>query len=188
MTAIIKFLGWRGLAGIGVALVLTAFLVAAKIDARHWQKQSGQFEELYRAEVTAHQQTIGNYRVAAEQARQADAANASRVVTEQKTNDQERSNALETRLADARATADRLRGQFAQATAHPGSGSAAPVPGVQPSPAGSAQGASKDGFSVDDRLTATEQAIQLDELIKWVRKQAGIDVNGKPPAPAKGSN
>jgi len=27
-------------------------------------------------------------------------------------------------------------------------------------------------------LTATEQAIQLDELIKWVRRQHSVDPNG----------
>jgi hypothetical protein len=31
-----------------------------------------------------------------------------------------------------------------------------------------------------DALTATEQAIQLDELIKWVRSQAQVDVNAAP--------
>ena len=30
-------------------------------------------------------------------------------------------------------------------------------------------------------MTATEQAIQLDELIKWVRRQAAVDAN----APAR---
>jgi hypothetical protein len=32
----------------------------------------------------------------------------------------------------------------------------------------------------NDALTATEQAIQLDELIKWVRAQAKIDPNANP--------
>jgi hypothetical protein len=36
-------------------------------------------------------------------------------------------------------------------------------------------------FPPNDALTATEQAIQLDELIKWVRQQHAIDVNGPSP-------
>jgi hypothetical protein len=34
-----------------------------------------------------------------------------------------------------------------------------------------------DRLSVSDALTATEQAIQLDELIKWIRAQAKVDNN-----------
>ena len=33
----------------------------------------------------------------------------------------------------------------------------------------------QDRFPDPDRLIATEQAIQLDELIKWVRAQAAVD-------------
>ena len=47
-----------------------------------------------------------------------------------------------------------------------------PDAGPAPGPAGGA--AQENGFSVDDALIATEQAIQLDELIKWVNAQAVI--------------
>jgi hypothetical protein len=40
----------------------------------------------------------------------------------------------------------------------------------------SSQGSCQDGLP--DRLLATEQAIQLDELIKWVKRQSAIDPNG----------
>ena len=48
----------------------------------------------------------------------------------------------------------------------------------------SSEGADQDGLSVGAkelnwRLIATEQAIQLDELIQWVRAQAGLDPNGQ---------
>jgi hypothetical protein len=36
----------------------------------------------------------------------------------------------------------------------------------------------KTRLPLADRLEATEQAIQLDELIKWVRAQAAVDSNG----------
>jgi hypothetical protein len=45
------------------------------------------------------------------------------------------------------------------------------VPGLSAAPAGAAQAASQDRLPAPDALTATEQAIQLDELIKWVRAQ-----------------
>jgi hypothetical protein len=48
-----------------------------------------------------------------------------------------------------------------------------PAAGAAPGAAGSA--AEEGGFSVKDRLIATEQAIQLDELIKWVNGQAKVD-------------
>jgi len=50
------------------------------------------------------------------------------------------------------------------------------VPGLSAAPGGSPQAPGEDGFS--DRLIATEQAIQLDELIKWVKRQAAVEVNG----------
>jgi hypothetical protein len=37
----------------------------------------------------------------------------------------------------------------------------------------------KTQLPASDALTATEQAIQLDELIKWVRAQAAVDNNPK---------
>ena len=39
---ILSFLGWRGIAGLAVAAVLSIMLVAAKMDARHWHKQADQ--------------------------------------------------------------------------------------------------------------------------------------------------
>ncbi|MGE5563116.1 MAG: hypothetical protein ACM3ZV_07370 [Bacillota bacterium] len=175
--------GWIGIAGV---LVLGVLLVLQKGETRHWRKQSGQFEQLYRAEVTAHQQTIGNYRAAAEQARAADKANAERVAAEARQINERTSHDYEVRIADARARADRLRHQLAQAGTHPGSGGATPVPGFPAPAGGSPEAAGEDGFSLADRLVATEQAIQLDELIKAVRKLAGIDVNGNPKAPPDG--
>jgi hypothetical protein len=45
---------------------------------------------------------------------------------------------------------------------------------------GAPQGPGQDGFSFEDGLTATEQAIQLDELIKWIKAQAKVDNNAAP--------
>jgi hypothetical protein len=50
-----------------------------------------------------------------------------------------------------------------------------------PGAAGSAaQAAGQGGLPPEDALIATEQAIQLDELIKWVRRQSALDPNARP--------
>jgi hypothetical protein len=41
------------------------------------------------------------------------------------------------------------------------------------------EAARENGLPAGDALTATEQAIQLDELIKWVNRQAAIDPNNQ---------
>ena len=45
---------------------------------------------------------------------------------------------------------------------------------------GTAQAAGQDGLPPQDALMATELAIQLDELIKWVRAQADVDPKAVP--------
>jgi hypothetical protein len=51
------------------------------------------------------------------------------------------------------------------------------VPGLSAAPCGVAEAAGHDGLPPDAALVATEQAIQLDALIGWVRRQASIDPN-----------
>jgi signal transduction histidine kinase len=179
----LRLLNVQGIAGIAVSLALAILLVIQKGETHHWRKQSGQFEQLYQGEQAALAGTVANYRAAAEAARAADRASAQRVAAEQTKISQEKSDEFETRLAAARAAAERLR-HGTEAAAHPGSRGAAPVPGVSAAAGRSSQNAGENGFSVADRLTATEEAIQLDELIKWVKAQAAVTVNS-PAARAK---
>jgi hypothetical protein len=51
------------------------------------------------------------------------------------------------------------------------------MPGPSAAAGGVAQAAGQDRLSAGDALTATEQAIQLDELIKWVKAQTAVDNN-----------
>jgi hypothetical protein len=170
----INLQGWLGIAA---ALTLGVLLIAQKGETRHWQKQSAGFERLYRAEQSAFAQTVANYRAAAEKARLEDAANKVRVEGEQRQINERTSHDFQTRLADARARyAASLRG--AKGAADPGSRPSAPMPGVPVAAAGSAQAAGQDGLSAPDALIATEQAIQLDELIKWAVRQHAVNVNG----------
>lgn len=177
-----RLLNAQGIIGIAVSLLLSGFLLAAKLDVRHWKKQSGQFEQLYRAEQAAFAGTVANYRAAAEQARAADAANKARVEADQAAINERTRHDYEARIADARARAGRLHPD-PQGAAHSGSGGSAPVPGLRAAASGAAQAACDrlpaSAELVDWKLCATEQAIQLDELINAVMRQAGIDVNGK---------
>jgi hypothetical protein len=122
-----------------------------------------------------------------DQARASDAANKTRVETEQSTINQQSGSSYETRIADARArAAERVRN--GTPAANPGSGRTAPVSGVPAPTRSPVAAAGQDGLSADDKLIATEQAIQLDELIKWVKAQAAVDVNGvQPKTGAEGS-
>jgi hypothetical protein len=175
---LLRMLNWQGIAGIAASLCLAVLLALQKGETRHWRKQSGQFEQLYRAEQSAFATTVASYRAAAETARAADRAAAERVAAAQRAINERTIHDFEARLAVARASADRLRREAGAAT-DPGSGGSPPVPGLSASPGQSPQAAG-NGFSLADRLVATEQAIQLDELINWVRRQAAVDPNSDP--------
>jgi hypothetical protein len=177
--SLLRLLNIQGIAGIAVAIALGILLLIQKGETRHWQKQSGQFEQLYREQQSALATTVSNYRAAAEQAEAADRANAQRIAAEQQTINERTSDDYEARLAAARALAQRLRGQTATAAADPGSGRAAPVPALPASPGGPPRAAAQDGLPVSDAELATEQAIQLDELIEWVRAQHTVDPSGQ---------
>ena len=174
---ILRDLNWQGIAGIAAALSLAALLLLQKGETRHWRKQSNQFEQLYRGEQAAFAGTVANHRAAVEQARLADQANAERARAEQAAINERTRNDYEARLAAARAAAERLRQPARTAAADPGRGGTAPVPGLSAAPGQPARAAAQDGLPESDRLTATEQAIQLDELIKWVKAQAAVQVD-----------
>uniref|UniRef100_UPI001E464FCA hypothetical protein n=1 Tax=Sphingomonas segetis TaxID=1104779 RepID=UPI001E464FCA len=109
--------------------------------------------------------------------RAADRANLGRVAAEQRAVNERISNDYQSRLAAARSLAQRLRGKTAVAAADPGAGGAAPMPGLPAAPGGAARAARENGLPDPDALLATEQAIQLDELIRWVKAQGAIDPN-----------
>jgi hypothetical protein len=179
---ILRFLNPQGIAGIAASLCLGLLLILQKGETRHWKKQSGQFEQMYRDGEAALAGTVANYRAAADQARAADLANVERVKAEQSTINERISDDFEKRLAAARATAanisnKRLRIEAGSASADPGGGGAAPMSRVVASSDQSPEAAGQD--RLPDALVATEQAIQLDELIKWVIRQREVDPNGR---------
>ena len=178
---LLRLLNPQGIAGLAASLCLAVLLFLQKSETRHWKKSSAGFEQLYRGEQAASAATVANYRAATEQARAADRANAERVRAEQSTISERTNHAFEARLADARSRARRLRSEIAGSATNPGARRGASVPGLPASPARPAQAAGPDKLPETDALTATEQALQLDELIKWVKAQALVPASSEPP-------
>ena len=174
---ILRLLNIQGIVGIAAGLALAILLFVQKAETRHWKKQSAAFEQLYRQTETALTGTVANYRAAATAARAADRANADRVAAAQGAINERTADDFKTRVADARARADRLLGQATDASADSGPGRDPPMPGLSAAAGGLAKASSEDRLSSADALTATEQAIQLDELIKWLKSQAAVSPN-----------
>jgi hypothetical protein len=179
---LLRMLNVQGIAGIAVSLALALLFVIQKGETRHWRKESGHLEQLYQGEQAALAGTVANYSAAANAARAADRANAQRVQAAQAKINEEKSDEFETRLAAARDAAQRLR-HGAEAAADPSGRGAAPVPALPAAAGQPRQTTGEDGFSLAERLTATEQAIQLDELIKWVEAQGAVKPNAEPHKP-----
>lgn len=175
MIALTRFLNWQGVAGLAMAFAVANLLLIQKGETRHFRKESARFERLYRDGEAARAQLVADLASAAAKARTEDQANAARVAEAQNAINRSSLNDFEARIADARARAERLRPQpNAEGRGPTGNPS---VPGLSIATGTAAQGAGQNGLSQSDQLTATEQAIQLDALIKWVRAQAAIDPN-----------
>jgi hypothetical protein len=174
---LLRLLNPQGIAGLAVSFALAILLLMQRGETRHWKDRSSQFEQLYRDEQAALAGTVANYRAAADRARAEDEANARRAAAEQQAINERTAHDFEARLAAARAAAQRLRLQ-PEAAADPRRRAGAPVPGLPAAGGGAAEAPGQDRLPPSDALTATEQAIQLDELIRWVKAQAKVDNNG----------
>ena len=176
---VLRFLKPQGIAGLAVSLTLASFLTMQWLDAKHWKARSANFEQLYQEEQATLATTVADYRQAAAAAQSADKVNADRVAAAQTGINERTASDFETRIAVARARASRLRLQ-PQATADTRAGTDASVSGLPVATRRPAEAAGQDRLHDPDQLTATEQAIQLDELIKWVRAQNAVDPNSQP--------
>ena len=175
---LLRLLNPQGIAGLAAATILACLLVVAKVDSRHWKKRSAEFEQLYRAEAKAHAESLANFKLATERARAADRANVERVRAAQASISERIEHDYQARLAAARTRAERLRND-AQPAAGPGGGGSAAVSGLPQATGLAAPPPGQDRLPDSERLIATEQAIQLDELIRWVRAQSAVDPNAR---------
>jgi len=163
-------------AKLGGLLLVALALTLLVHDRNHWKGTAEIRQQQLAQTRAAFDQTVAGYRAAAAQAHAEDAANVARVKADQSAINERTEDEYQTRIAAARADAQRLRDEQA-AAADSSARRGTPVPSL-PAPAQeAAQAASEDGLSDSDALTATEQAIQLDELIKWIRAQAAVHPN-----------
>lgn len=138
------------------------------------------------AERTAHVMTKRTYRTAQMEAARKDQARLVRVAAQQEDISDEAVQTLARRHAAARAHAERLR-QYASAGKPAAcAGGTEQLPAVPAAAAGTDQAAGAKlpaspsdiaPSDIDWRLTAQEQAEQLDVLIDWIISQAGVPVN-----------
>lgn len=128
------------------------------------------------AERAGQRETAALHRIAAADAQARAAARLVRVGREQADITKEIADDYQTRLADARARANALRVSVERGRAGPDGGGAHPLSKLSDA-ADRTDAAADDGLSVDQRLTATDQAIQLDALIAWITAQAAVDPN-----------
>ena len=174
MTPALDRLALKLVIGLG-CLLLLALLVQ---DRNRWKAKTAHYAQQLAGERAAHVATVANYRAAADQARRTDAANAARVKADQAAINERTADDFQNRIAVARAAARSLRRTAGPAT-DPGGGGTTAVPGLPAAAPGAAESSADDRLSQPERLIATEQAIQLDELIKWVRAQGEVEVDGR---------
>lgn len=178
--------------------ILCAMALALVIhDRNRWKSLATLRQQQTVIEKAAHLATVANYRAAADRARQADLANAARVERDQSAINERTADDFEMRIAAARARASGLQRHAGGAATDPRYGGAADLSALPAASGKPAQAPGEARLPVADRLVATEQAIQLDELIKWVKRQHRIDPDGPDatatkgpaiePAPSRGS-
>jgi hypothetical protein len=185
---LLRLLNPQGIAGLAASLALVILLLVQKVETRHWKNQSSQFEQLYAGQRAALDETVADYRAAADAARSADRANAERVAADQRAINQRTADDYQTRIADVRARSAASAGgmrKTAEGPADSGIGGSAPMPGLPASAGRAPQASGEDRLPAEDALTATEQAIQLDDLINWVARQAEVGPGAQSGSTAK---
>lgn len=120
----------------------------------------------------AFEQQVSDYRTAYQTAVAEAQAAARKVEADQERITHEVSADYQSRLADVRARYQRL---LAKTEADSGRAGAPDLPGVSASAGGPDAAAACAGLPLAARLVATEQAIQLDALQDWIRRQAGVE-------------
>ena len=176
-----QWLGLKGSILLAVVALLGGMLTLEKLSHADTRGNLAQMTTRYQAEAAAHRQTVLTYRAAAEKARREDAENKLRVERQRKLETERITRDYQARLADARARYERLRDQPKVGT-NPRAPGAAPVPGVPGPASGADDPAAEDGFSLLDRLIATEQAIRLEGLQQWIRSMQRVPTSPGSPS------
>ncbi len=169
-----RLLNIQGIAGLAVSVCLALLLVIQKGDTRHWRKQSDQFQQLYRGEQ-AHSPgpspiTAPPPRPRAPPTMPPPSASAPSRRRSTKGAIMTFKHALPTLALMLTACASSPKAQPIPAVALARLCPAYPLP-----PAELIKPPVRTDFLSSEALIATEQAIQLDELIGWVRRQHSVN-------------
>jgi hypothetical protein len=156
---------WKEIAvgGIVLALALGFWMRGQRIDT---------LEARLVAEKARYEQQVSDYRAAYNKARADALAAARKVETEQERITHEVSADYQARLADVRARYSRL---LAEANADSRDAGEADLPGVSDATGGPDDGPAYCGLSLETRLVASEQALQLQALQDWLWGQVAVE-------------
>jgi len=128
-------------------------------------------------ERAAHRSTKQIYATAQAEARELEEKRLARVAAEQQEITDDVVEDYRRRLADARASAERLRQNLPARAGADGAPDHLDLSDAGGAAGGAAAAAEDPRFPLEQRLIATEQAIQLDALITWVTAQAAVRPN-----------
>ena len=164
--------------GLGAVLSLVtryplqcALVVALVACAWLWRANS-HLRDGIKAERAAHAQTVANFRKAQTEAEAKQQANLVRVAKAQEEITDETVTDYRARLADLHARYDRLRTKGNRSA----SGNAG-MPAVSDTASRVDEAPGENGLPAPDALIASEQALQLDALINWVKGQSKVDTS-----------
>lgn len=162
---------------VGFGVIVAVLLGTAgyyRIDRDHWRRVAQVLRIDLQQVKTQRDAERKAYRDAQAAAEKLEKERLIRITAEQEEITDEIRKDYSARLAAARARAERLR---RQQQAPDRAAGAEQVP-CFPDAAGRSNAESCDnGLSLDQRLIATEQAIQLDALQAWIRKQGQVSPN-----------
>jgi hypothetical protein len=122
------------------------------------------------AERANHKATKDAYRAAQAEAERLEAERLARIQAKQKEVNDALRNDYNSRIAAVRLRAKAGAGADGAADCEPVPGNADAAPGITSAPLDC-------GLSQDERLIATEQAIRLEELQRWVTEQAKVSIH-----------
>lgn len=158
-----------------MAIALALFAALCWHQWGHYKHQAEALRADLNTEVAAHRQTKAAYRAAQQAAEEAETARLARVKAQQEKITDDVSQDYSRRLAALRTRYDRMRAQSGtRADSAPGR---VTVSGLPDAASGIDEAPGSDRFSLDRRMTASQQALQLDALIDWVERQAGVVPN-----------
>lgn len=164
----------------GVAAVILAGYGVLGLEVHHWKSVASTRQTELNQSISNYKALVANYRAAQTQADLQQQANLNRVKAENAVKDERIANEYQVRIDAVTRELDSLRSQSGSTPGNRGP-SKPNVPSVSAAPVAVDPASCRNELlTLDCRATATYQAIQLDELIKWVQQTHQINPNTAP--------